>query len=66
MLKKKEYSTREAILILWKNGYKLLRTTKSSHNIYSNGVHIISIPVQNKSVNKMMFARIIKENDLTV
>lgn len=65
-MKKKEYSTREAILILGKNGYKLLRTTKGSHNIYSNGVNIISIPVQNKSVNKMMFFRIVKENNLTL
>lgn len=62
----KEYNTRDVIAILAANGYELLRTTKSSHNIYSDGVHTVSIPIQNKTVNKMLFARIVKENGLKI
>ena len=63
-MKKREYSTKEVLAILDSNGYHLLRTTKGSHKIYSDGIHIISIPVQNKTVNKMLFARLVKENNL--
>lgn len=61
-----EYSTREVQQILRRNGYTLTRTTKSSHNVYSNGKRNISIPVQNKTVNKMLFMRLVKENNLKI
>ena len=65
-MKKKEYSTKEVLAILDSNGYQLLRTTKGSHKIYSDGVHTISVPTQNKMVNKMLFARLVRENNLII
>ena len=65
-MKKKEYSTKEVLAILDNNGYYLLRTTKGSHKIDSDGVHTISIPTQNKMVNKMLFARLVRENNLII
>lgn len=65
-MKKKEYSTKEVLAILDSNGYRLLRTTKGSHKIYSDGVHTISVPTQNKMVNKMLFARLVRENNLII
>lgn len=65
-MKKKEYSTKEVLAILDNNGYSLLRTTKGSHKIYSDGVHTISVPTQNKMVNKMLFARLVRENNLII
>ena len=59
-----EYSTREVQQILQRNGYSLIRTTRGSHNVYSNGKRNISIPVQNKTVNRMLFMRLVKENNL--
>ena len=57
-----EYFTREVQQILQRNGYTLTRTTKSSHNVYSNGKRNISIPVH----NKMLFMRLVKENNLKI
>lgn len=65
-MKTKEYSVREVIDLLEQNGYVFKRTTKGSHKIYSNGERSIAIPVQHKSVNRVMFARLIKENGLAV
>ena len=65
-MKKREYSTKEVLAILDSNGYYLLRTTKGSHKIYSDGVHTISIPTKNKMVNKMLFARLVRENNLII
>lgn len=63
-MKVKEYSTREVIALLERNGYLFKRTAKGSHKVYSNGVNSIAIPVQHKSINRVMFARLIKENGL--
>ena len=63
-MKIKEYSTREVIELLERNGYIFKRSTKGSHKIYSNGESSIAIPVQHKSVNRVMFARLVKENNL--
>ena len=57
----KEYSVREVQDILSRNGFTYLRT-HGSHRIYSNGNCSVSIPSQ--TVNKMLFLRIIKENNL--
>ena len=65
-MKEREYSTKEVLAILDSNGYHLLRTTKGSHKIYSDGVHTISVPTQNKMVNKMLFARLVRENNLII
>lgn len=59
----KEYSVREVQDILSRNGFTYLRT-HGSHRIYSNGNCSVSIPSQKKTVNKMLFLRIIKENNL--
>lgn len=60
----KEFATREALAILTANGYQLTRAGKGGHKIYTNGQTSISIPTHSKSINKMLFARIIKENGL--
>lgn len=65
-MKTREYSTREVIELLERNGYLFKRVAKGSHKIYSNGKKSIAIPVQHKSINRVMFARIIKENELSV
>ena len=65
-MKKREYSTKEVLAILDSNGYHLLGTTKGRHKIYSDGVHTISVPTQNKMVNKMLFARLVRENNLII
>ena len=65
-MRKKEFATREAVSILAANGFSFLRPGKGGHSIYSNGKANISIPVHGKTINKMMFARIIKENGLKV
>lgn len=65
-MRKKEFATREAVAILAANGFSFLKPGKGGHSIYSNGKSSISIPVHNKTVNKMLFARIIKENGLRV
>ena len=65
-MRKKDFATREAVAILAANGFSFLRFGKGGHSIYSNGKASISIPVHNKTVNKMLFARIIKENGLRV
>ncbi|MDD6991607.1 MAG: type II toxin-antitoxin system HicA family toxin [Oscillospiraceae bacterium] len=65
-MRKKEFATREAVAILAANGFSFLRPGKGGHSIYSNGKSSISIPVHSKTVNKMLFARIIKENGLRV
>jgi len=62
----KEYRTREIISILALNGYTLLRQGKGCHSVYSNGVRNISIPTNSKRLNKMLFARLVKEYGLIV
>lgn len=60
----KEFTTREALAIIAVNGYHFFRAGKGGHMIYSNGHTSISIPTHSKHVNKMLFARIAKENGL--
>lgn len=65
-MRKKEFATREAVAILAANGFVFVRHGKGAHAVYSNGKSSISIPTNSKSINKMLFARIIKENGLRV
>lgn len=62
----KEYSCREIKKIMKQNGFEIAREPKGSHVIFQKGSHTISIPFNSKSVNKMLFLRLIKENDLIV
>ena len=59
----KEYLTREVIAILKFNGFCFQRS-KGGHSIFSDGKHTVSIPIHGKTVNKMLFNRLIKENKL--
>lgn len=61
----KEFSVREVQNILARNGFIPVRT-KGSHRIYSNGSCQISIPSQKKTVNKMLFLRLVKENNIII
>ncbi len=58
-----EYTVRSFKMILINNGYELKRR-KGDHDIYSNGSRTISIPVGNKSINRMLARRLVKENQL--
>jgi len=60
----KQYSEREFLIILRKNGYIYTRSSGSSHMIYKNGKKEISIP--KGEPNKMLARRLIKENNLRV
>lgn len=64
MSKNRVYNAREVKTILRNNGYKIDRYS-GSHEIYvnDNGNHI-TIPAS--KVNRMMFQRLIKENNLNV
>jgi len=65
-MKKKEYSTIEVLGILRSNGYTLCRQTGSSHQVFTNGKNKISIPTSRKTVNKMLFARLVREYNLVL
>lgn len=56
----REVKFREAEKVLLKNGYKLNRV-KGSHHYYSNGKRSVVI---NLKLNRMVWQRIKKENDL--
>ena len=60
----KEYSTREAVAFLAASGFTFSRHGKGGHTIYSNGTSNISLPTHSKTINRMLFARIVKENRL--
>lgn len=47
--------------LLRKNDYRMVRT-KGSHFIYTNGLRTVSV---NKDLNKCVFSRLVKENELT-
>lgn len=57
----KQFSKKECKKIMKLNGYEVIRI-KGDHLIYSNGIRSISIP--DGEPNKMLFRRIIKENNL--
>lgn len=61
----KEVSVKEMIKLLKTNGFYLLRST-GGHQIYSNGTRSVSIPVHNKTINRMLSRRLIKENNLRI
>lgn len=61
----KEISTREAAIILRQNGFALMRSN-GGHGVYSNGKRTLSIPIHSKCVNRMLFKRLAKENELVV
>lgn len=63
MSKAKEYSTRDAVKMLRDNGFVLLRNN-GGHEIYERGSSRIVIPIHNRSINRMLFNRIVKENNL--
>ena len=63
-MKSGEYSTRDAIQLLVDNGFKLHRKGKGDHMIYIRGSATISLPTAKKSVNRMMFKRLCKENNI--
>ena len=62
MARLKTWNKREFEKMLRKNGYKLNRVS-GSHFIYINGKNTIAI---NNKMNKMIAARLIKENNLVV
>lgn len=64
----KEFTSREVKSILKRNGFYFLREAKGSHTIYSNGIRTISIPTKGsgRTINKMMFLRLAKENSLNI
>jgi predicted RNA binding protein YcfA (HicA-like mRNA interferase family) len=60
----KQYSEREALTIMRKNGYEVVRYS-GDHRIFKNKIgNTISVPVGEP--NKMMMRRLIKENRLEV
>ena len=65
-MKSGEYSTRDAIKILTENGFKYHRKGKGDHMIYIRGGNTVSLPTAKKSINRMLFKRICKENNICV
>lgn len=65
-MKSGEYSTRECIDILMKAGFKFHRNGKGDHAIYIRGKDKIALPVAKKSVNRMLFKRICKQNNISI
>ena len=63
-MKSNEYSTREVLKILSDNGFSFHRKGKGDHMIYRKDDKIVSIPVAKKSVNRMMFKRLCRENGI--
>lgn len=62
----KQYSLREVNKILKSYGFIHIRNAKNTHAIYSNGSKTISIPMSRNDVNKMLFLRIAKENNISI
>lgn len=63
-MKGKQYTTKEAIDILNNAGFKFYRDGKGSHRIYKRNGTIISIPANKKEINRMMFQRLCRENNI--
>ena len=57
---------RELIRFLENNGYKFVRAKGSSHNIYSNGIHSVPIPIHgNKDFGEDFIRLILRETGLS-
>ncbi|MCL2063076.1 MAG: type II toxin-antitoxin system HicA family toxin [Candidatus Cloacimonetes bacterium] len=57
---------KELIKFLEKSGYKFVRTRGTSHKIYSNGSHSVSIPIHGgKEFNIEFIMTILQETDLS-
>ena len=63
-VKGKQYTTKEAIDILNNAGFKFYRDGKGSHRIYERNGAKISIPANKKEINRMMFKRLCRENNI--
>lgn len=61
----KQYSVKEAKNILRLNGFVYVRSS-GDHDIYKRDGNTISISVNNKDINKMLWRRLMKENNLIV
>lgn len=61
----KEYSTREITTILKYNGFSLQRNN-GGHGVFSDGKRTLSIPMHGRCVNRMLFRRLVKENELII
>lgn len=61
-MKRRQYTFREFKRVLTDNGYALERCN-GDHWIFKKGDSTISIPYK-KEINKMMAARLLKENSL--
>lgn len=60
----KQYTFKELDKMLRQNGYRMVRS-KGSHRIYKNDEgNTICIPERRKEVNRVLAARIVKQNNL--
>lgn len=59
----KQYTIHQMRSILKHNGYQSLRQ-RGSHEIWSNGIHTISLPVV--ALKAVIAHRLIKENELKI
>lgn len=62
-MRAKEYTEREFIQLLKANGYTLDRA-KGDHNIYVNDKGNTITVVGGRTMSRMVYRRLIKENDL--
>jgi predicted RNA binding protein YcfA (HicA-like mRNA interferase family) len=57
---------RKIIAFLESNGFTFVRSSGTSHHIYSNGAFSVPIPVHGKSdLGETLILRILKETELT-
>jgi len=61
----KTYNLKDIKIILRDNGYRLERCS-GDHLIYIKDGHHISIPANKKQPNRMVWQRLVKENNLTL
>jgi hypothetical protein len=61
----RKFSERDIVKILKNNVYKLVRSGKGIHTIWSNGINVITLPALYK-LHSVVVLRLIKENNLLV